>query len=144
MRSACLLTLACTVASLSIASTKTPRIPAAVHKSFSHQYHHATFKADRWRQVAYYTPDGAWLKTATQIPWSRNLPVCVKRSLTCSRFAFWKIDGITMVESPDNKYYTVAVYQDTAPEGAIPGDWVDKYVLYFSSEGILVRIVHLQ
>ena len=133
------------------------QVPDNVLKSFSKQYPQgsvrawvvkndtciAEFKTYKSKNVAYYLPDGQWIKTETKIPWTKDLPMAVNMSWKYSDLASWYVATIKEVKYPDKDLYVMEVQQDCGPEGSIPGDCLDVYKLYYESDGSLIKKVHM-
>jgi len=134
------------------------KIPDAVLKSCAQQYpqvviHNwevkndtciARFEMAKRKMWAYFAPDGSWIKTEVQIPWSKDLPYTVKSSLRQSPFYSWYIDDMKEIERPGKNTYAIQVHEELGPEGAIPGDWVDTYVLYYKPDGSFYKEKHIE
>ena len=133
------------------------QVPDNVLKSFSQQYPQgsvrgwvvkndtciAEFRMYKSKNMAYYLPDGQWIKTETKIPWTKDLPMAVNMSWKNSDLASWYVATIKEVKYPDKDLYVMEVQQDCGPEGSIPGDCLDVYKLYYESDGSLIKKVHM-
>ena len=102
----------------------------------------AYFSESRRKQYAFFSADGAWIKTETKIPWSRDLPPAVKNSFGNTVFISWYIDEMKEVSSPGKDMYVIQVHHNDGPDGAIPGDNDNVYKLSFNPDGSLIKKEH--
>jgi len=132
--------------------------PDKIEKTFNQQYPQsklkkwenknntwiADFAQGKRKNMAYYSPDGQWIKTETKIPWTKDLPVQVDNSWKYSVFASWYVAGIKEVKYPDKPdRYVVKVQENYGPDGSNPDDCEDVYKLYFSPDGKLIQKVYV-
>jgi len=103
----------------------------------------AEFKMDKSKKMAYYLPNGVWVKTETKIPWTKDLPVPVDKSWKESDLSSYYVSMIKDVKYPDKEMYVMKVQEDCGPDGSIPGDCLDIYKLYYNPDGSLVKKVHV-
>jgi hypothetical protein len=105
----------------------------------------AKFVSGKRKNTAIFLDNGTWVKTETKIPWSKDLPIAVQNAWNNNEYRSWYPDEIKKVEAPDNNvYYTIQVSKDYGPEGSIRGDWEEVYILYFDTNGALLRKEHIR
>jgi hypothetical protein len=133
-------------------------VPADVLQSFSKQYSSkhvkkwrvendtciARFTMSRRKCKAYYLVNGDWIKTEIKIPWTKDLPKAVKAGWGKTPYAGGYVNGVKQVISPGKNLYVIAIHYEDGPEGAVSGDWVDDYILYFDAKGALVKKEHFE
>jgi len=96
------------------------------------------FKADKKSHFDYYGLDGKWIKTETMFHFTHYLKPEVKKGWHASAFKAWYIEEIKEVESAGHHEFVFLV--DNGP--MLDSDhmyFVEKYKLYFSPEGQLVK-----
>ena len=97
---------------------------------FRQGYYVADFRQNLIETQAWYTPQGIWHMTETDVRYA-DLPQAVKGAFERSEFAGWRIDDIDMLEYPDREtVYIVEIEQAKA-----------EYDLYFTPDGVLVKAV---
>jgi hypothetical protein len=99
----------------------------------------AAFRVDHKKSFAYYAADGTWKATETSVNWTWHLPATVHKGWLSSDYAAWYVEKITKIVTPEQTLYTLLV--NNTPLLDADHVWVDKekYVLFFSEKGELVR-----
>jgi hypothetical protein len=99
----------------------------------------AAFRLDHKKSFAYYGADGSWKATETPVNWTWHLPNAVHKGWVNSDYAAWYVEKITKIVTPEQTLYTLLV--NNTPLLDADHVWVDeeKYVLFFSEKGELVR-----
>jgi hypothetical protein len=99
----------------------------------------AAFRLDHKKSFAYYAADGTWKATETPVNWTWHLPAAVHKGWLNSDYAAWYVEKITKIVTPEQTLYTLLV--NNTPLLDADHVWVDKekYVLFFSEKGELVR-----
>ena len=93
-------------------------------------YYIAEFRQQNYETSAWFTPNGVWQMTETDLPY-QALPAAVKSAFESSEYAKWKVDDVDMLERPDmEKVYVIEVESGK-----------QEFDLYYSEEGILVKSV---
>ncbi|KAA9340584.1 PepSY-like domain-containing protein [Adhaeribacter soli] len=99
------------------------QVPALVTSAFNTKYpnmkvtdwdwerdkglYEAEFKMDGKEWEAYFTPEGAWEETETEIH-KNQLPAPVNKSLTAGPYSNWSMDDYTEMDTPEKgKLYRV-------------------------------------
>lgn len=91
---------------------------------------------------AFYSPDGAWLRTDTKLESKADLPEAIQNGLDRSRYNGDYIDQIQKVQQPSNRtFYIVKVYYGANLGFDLEDVFVNDYVLYFNSNGTLKDVV---
>lgn len=94
-------------------------------------YFVADFYEDNYEKEAWFTPDGVWQMTETDIPDLAALPVTVKSAFESSQYAAWHVDDIDKLERKDvETVYVIEVEQGK-----------QEIDLYYSEGGILIKEV---
>lgn len=94
-------------------------------------YYVADFNEDNYEKEAWFTADGVWQMTETDIPNIAALPAAVKTAFESSQYAAWHVDDIDKLERKDvETIYVIEVEQGNRE--------VD---LYYSGNGILIKEV---
>lgn len=101
-----------------------------VEWKFLQGYYVADFWQDRGETQAWYTPQGVWHMTETDVRYA-DLPQAVKSAFEQCEYADWSIDDVDMLEYPDRE--TVYVIEVERAK--------EEYVLYFTPDGVLVKAV---
>ncbi len=128
-------------------------LPAKVSSAFSRQY--PAGKIGSWemsgddymvdftdkkeqRSSAFYSPDGAWLRTDTRLRSNADLPDAVQNGLAKSRYDGYFIDKIERVQQPSNQtLYLLHVSYGANLEFDLHDLSANDYVLYFNNNGTL-------
>jgi hypothetical protein len=133
-------------------------VPAEAEKSFLQKYpgvhvkkwevRHDTciamFKASKRTHYAYYLAKGGWIKTSTKILFTSGLPRPVDSKWKQCEYRTWSVEAIEKVELPERSLFSIQVYRDFRPQGSMPGDGVERHVLYFKPDGELLKDERLQ
>lgn len=93
-------------------------------------YYVADFRHQNYETSAWFTSDGTWQMTETDIPY-QALPSAVKSAFESSEYAKWKIDDVDMLERLDME----TIYVIEVESGK------QEFDLYYSAEGILIKSV---
>jgi hypothetical protein len=127
------------------AQKSSKNVPATVVAAFTSKYPKAeiknwdisndefTAKAKEGDHKFYVTFDnnGTWVKTASKINWSWNLPADVRASLKSSKYAGWRVDGVKKIESPTGEFYQVLVdnvyLQVDADHAVFAENWIVNF-----------------
>lgn len=94
-------------------------------------YYVADFDEGNYEKEAWFTPDGVWQMTETDIPNIAALPAPVKSAFESSEYASWHVDDIDKLERKDME----TVYVIEVEQGKQEVD------LYYSENGILIKEV---
>ena len=91
-------------------------------------YYVADFYEDGWEKSAWFTPDGTWQLTETELRFM-DLPDAVQTAFRNGGYATWEIEDVDRVERPDREVvYVIEVEQ------------FDQEVdLFYTADGILVK-----
>ena len=97
-------------------------IPVAVKNAFNAKYpnmkvtdwdweedkdaYEAEFKMNGRENEAYFSPDGAWLKTKTDIK-HEQLPTAVRNALASGEYSAWHMSDYAEMDTPEGKRYKV-------------------------------------
>lgn len=100
----------------------------------------AAFKANNEKNYAYFTNDGRWLKTETELTFTKNLPAGVRAAWNNSAYASWNVATVKKVKTRGQEVYTVKVYHPYGPE-LTSTDNTKEYRLYFTPNGNLENTV---
>lgn len=90
----------------------------------------AEFYNDRYEADAWFTPDGVWQMTETDLPYNA-LPAAVRNAFQSSQYAQWRVDDVDMVER--RAMETVYVIEVESGNQEID--------LHYNVDGILVKEV---
>ena len=72
-------------------------------------YYIAEFRQQNYETSAWFTPNGIWQMTETDLPY-QALPAAVKSAFESSEYTKWKVDDVDMLERPDmEKVYVIEV-----------------------------------
>lgn len=93
-------------------------------------YYVAEFKHENHHAEAWFTPDGKWMMTETDIPYEA-LPQAVKTAFEASEYAAWKRDDVDRLEREGME----TVYVIEVEKGK------DEVDLYFDANGNLIKAV---
>jgi hypothetical protein len=66
----------------------------------------AEFKMNGRENEAYFSPDGAWLKTKTDIK-HEQLPTAVRNALASGEYSAWHMSDYAEIDTPDGKRYKI-------------------------------------
>lgn len=94
-------------------------------------YYVADFYEDNYEKEAWFTKDGVWQMTETDIPGLAALPAVVKSAFESGRYASWHVDDIDKLERKDVE----TVYVIEVEQGKQEMD------LYYSESGIFIKEV---
>lgn len=67
----------------------------------------AVFKVDGRKHYAYYTEDGKWVATETQVKRTRHLPEAVRTAWLNSGYADWYVHNIRKLETAEGHSYVM-------------------------------------
>lgn len=91
-------------------------------------YYVADFYKDNYETSAWFTPEGVWQMTETDIPYDA-LPAAVKSAFESSKYADWHVDDVDKLERQGlETVYVIEVEQDK-----------QEFDLYYTEEGILAN-----
>ena len=90
----------------------------------------AEFYNDRYEADAWFTPDGVWQMTETDLPYNA-LPAAVRNAFQSSQYAQWRVEDVDMVER--RAMETVYVIEVESGNQEID--------LHYNVDGILVKEV---
>lgn len=91
-------------------------------------YYIADFYENGWERTAWFTPEGIWQLTETEIRFT-DLPDAVQTSFRASAYATWEIEDVDMVERLEMEVvYVIEVEQ-----------YSQEMYLYYAADGVLVR-----
>lgn len=119
-------------------------VPAAVETAFAAKYpdagyrewevkggyYVADFHARQLESSAWFTPDGSWQMTESDLPYTA-LPEAVKKAFATSEFSGWKMEDVDLLERLNRE--TLYVLEVERGE--------QEYDLYYTEEGILVKSI---
>lgn len=91
-------------------------------------YYVADFYKDNYETSAWFTPEGVWQMTETDIPYDA-LPAAVKSAFKSSKYADWHVDDVDKLERQGME----TVYVIEVEQGK------QEYDLYYTEEGILAN-----
>lgn len=91
-------------------------------------YYVADFYKDNYETSAWFTPEGVWQMTETDIPYNA-LPAAVKSAFESSKYADWHVDDVDKLERKGME----TVYVIEVEQGK------QEYDLYYTEEGILAN-----
>jgi len=113
------------------------RYPRADIKNWeiSNNEYTAKAKEDGKKFYASFDQNSQWVKTASQINGSWNLPGDVKAALKGSKYAAWRVDKIKKIETPDGDFYEVLVDNVYQQIDADHMGFTENYVLNFKPTG---------
>ncbi|MDH6312041.1 hypothetical protein M2137_000804 [Parabacteroides sp. PFB2-10] len=94
-----------------------------------HGYKTVEFRYDGKESEAWYDQSAKWLLTETDLRYN-DLPVAVQSGFKASEYADWRVDDVDKLERID----TEVVYVLEVEKGK------QEYDLYFSEEGILIKV----
>jgi hypothetical protein len=109
------------VQNISAQTINSNNIPSSVQSAFHRQFPPATlrkwavrkegyiavFKLDGKKRYAYYTPDGKWVATETQVKRTRHLPEAVRTAWLNSGYADWYVHNIRKLETAEGHSYVM-------------------------------------
>lgn len=91
-------------------------------------YYVADFYENGWERTAWFTPEGIWQLTETEIRFA-DLPDAVQTAFRASVYATWEVEDVDMVECPDMEVvYVIEVEQ-----------YDQEVDLFYTADGILVK-----
>lgn len=91
-------------------------------------YYIADFYENGWERTAWFTPEGIWQLTETEIRFT-DLPDAVQTAFRASTYATWEIEDVDMVERLEMEVvYVIEVEQ-----------YSQEMYLYYAADGVLVR-----
>lgn len=91
-------------------------------------YYVADFHEDGWEKSAWFTPDGVWQLTETEIRFT-DLPAAVQTDFRNGWYASWQVEDVDKLERPEAEdVYVIGVEQGNQD--------VD---LHYTADGILVK-----
>ena len=91
-------------------------------------YYIADFYENGWERTAWFTPEGIWQLTETEIRFT-DLPDAVQTAFRASAYATWEIEDVDMVERPEMEVvYVIEVEQ-----------YDQEVDLFYTADGILVK-----
>lgn len=91
-------------------------------------YYVADFYKDNYETSAWFTPEGVWQMTETDIPYNA-LPAAVKSAFKSSKYADWHVDDVDKLERQGME----TVYVIEVEQGK------QEFDLYYTEEGILAN-----
>ena len=128
-------------------------IPQNILASFSSRYPNT--KVKKWRSLkgvfvakflldgkkcmAYYSPEGDWIKTESKIKWTWDLPVQVKTGWKKCEYNRWYVESIKIIETREQPLYEMQVNNGTTLDADHYSNFIEKYLLYFTGAGELIR-----
>ena len=95
------------------------------------------FTDDRNKCAAYYSPGGGWIKTEVSIPWTKDLPMAVRKSVQNSGYGQWRVDGIKEVMTAGQPLYVLHVDDGDSLDSDHYDAFKKDYMLSFTADGIL-------
>ena len=125
-----------------------PAVPQEAQRAFAEKYPSATqvewetksgyyvadFHDNSYEASAWFSPDGVWHMTETDIPFA-CLPELVKSAFEQSEYMSWTVDDVDKLERPDMEtIYIIEVEKKS--QGS-----EQEMDLYYSAEGILIKAV---
>ena len=127
-------------------------LPTMVKNAFLKKYPDANIKTwhlknnvydvkyaeNKRNHIAYFSPDGNWIKSETRFHFTYSLPSEVKKGLKGTSFGSWYFEKIKEVDSTNNHYF-VFLADSYAPTPNNDLDFFKQYYLYFSPEGKLLK-----
>ncbi|MCD7817366.1 MAG: PepSY-like domain-containing protein [Bacteroides sp.] len=91
-------------------------------------YYIADFYENGWERTAWFTPEGIWQLTETEIRFT-DLPDAVQTAFRASTYATWEMEDVDMVERLEMEVvYVIEVEQ-----------YSQEMYLYYAADGVLVR-----
>ncbi|HLG33484.1 MAG TPA: PepSY-like domain-containing protein [Bacteroidia bacterium] len=137
-----------------VAQNNTRKVPEVVLNKFTKKYPNAELK--KWKRekdfylakfiisnrkyFAFYSSDGTWQRTETNIKW-KNLPVEVMNGVRKSEYNSWKISEIKQVEMSDQMVYLLLVDNGNLLDADRYPVFKEDFILYFTSEGNILKKV---
>jgi hypothetical protein len=131
----------------------TPAIPQNVVSAFSAKY--PAVKAEHWKagkeaytvkftldgkkSQAYYSADGAWIKTEKKIKWTWNLPAVVKAGWEKTEYVGWYVENMKEIDSQGETVYVMQVNNWPVVSGEHYYNFQETDRLYFSGTGKLIK-----
>ncbi len=113
---------------------KYPDAQNVAWRSVSNKYQVASFLNGSTTNDAWFTPDGKWYMTETDIPYEK-LPAAVKTAFEQSIYASWTKDDVDMLERLNQEtIYVIEVENKTTRNE-------EEIDLYYSEDGILIKAV---
>lgn len=117
------------------------RVPIELQNAFSAQYpniknviwesklgYYVAKFHDGYETDAWFTPEGVWLRTETDIPYTA-LPNPVKTTFEASEYASWRREDIDKLEAPDvETVYIIEVEKQN-----------QEMDLHYSEDGVLIK-----
>ncbi len=137
-----------------MAQKGTGLVPQAVLSAFSTNYSQAyltnwkksndqfvaSFTLNKEKCKAYYTKDGSWIKTETEMRSLANLPLEIRSSLKKGSYASYHVDRIEDVKMPSKNMYLLQVDNESGNMSAYENAGsVDDELLYYNDNGKLIR-----
>jgi hypothetical protein len=131
-------------------------LPARVSSAFSRRYPGAEmnnwmmrtndyvidFTTNKETSVAYYSPDGTWLRTDTKLSMIKDLPEAVRDGLARSGYGRYYIERMEKVLEPSNKtLYLVGVDYGGNIDWNLFDAFSNEFVLYFTPDGKLQKAI---
>ena len=126
-------------------------LPPKVASSFTAKYANARIKKwekrgdeymlnfmnDERKCVAFYSFDGGWIRTEISLPWSKDLPLPVQKSLQNNGYGNCYIDGIKEVLSAGRLFYVLHVDDGPSLDADHYDAFKQNYRLIFSQDGVM-------
>ena len=104
----------------------------------------AEFKINHKKYTAVYAADGTWLKSATKLSWTWDMPLAVKTALRKGKYASFYEDEIKEVTDKNGITYVLTIDNHNgttiATEGY--GAWEDYRIVY-DNKGVLTSVKEL-
>lgn len=118
------------VVPVELAASLSEKYPQATRVEWETErgYYVADFYENGWERTAWFSPEGIWQLTETEIRFT-DLPDAVQTAFRASTYATWEIEDVDMVERPDMEVvYVIEVEQ-----------YDQEVDLFYTADGILVK-----
>ena len=100
----------------------------------------ASFKMDNRDYLAYYRPDGTWLRSERVIKHESTLPMNAQYTLKKGAYAAWNVDKLSLVRTPNSTMYLAYVDNHGGNKNETEGaGYAHDRILYFNSNGRLIK-----
>ena len=135
---------------LSAQSIPVSQVPKSVRSAFYTQFPPATlkkweirkegyiavFKVDGRKHYAYYTADGKWVATETQVKRTRHLPDPVRTAWLNSGYAGWYVHNIRKLETDEGNSYVMHLNNGSTLDANHVDAYKTDHVLVLSNQPV--------
>ena len=150
---ALLIVLVILYSSHTTAQSKNADVPSTISTAFTAKYpkaelknwkaiddgYTATAKEGHHKYFATFNKDGKWIQTVTKYNWSWNLTPVVKKAFRKSKYGYWHVYHVDVIDAPSGQFCQIMVNDTNHPVDALHQDVLPReHLLIFKMNGDFV------